>query len=155
MKVTTRLAMLSLAMGLGCAPQTAELSPADVAAIQHRFDEVARHVSAKDHSAWASDFTQDAAFMFANTPTVLGRAAIQKWGEAGPQIASLTFSDVQIHGGGTSAWGTSAYMLKVEGVSNDDTGKQLVVFQRQPDGSWLVLAASVSSDLPPPRPPRK
>ncbi len=148
MTVANRLALLGLAMALGCAPKTAELSPADVAAIRHRFDEVARHVTAKDYAAWANDFTEDAVFMFANSPAVRGRAAIQKWGEAGPKAERLTFSDVQIQGSGNTVWGTSAYAFKIEGAPAADIGKQLVVFRRQPDGSWLSLAASVSSDLP-------
>lgn len=153
MKSTNRLVLLGLATALGCAPQSAELSAADAAAIQHRLDEVARHVTAKDYAAWANDFTPDAVFMFGNAPAVRGRDAIQKWGEAGPKAVSLTFADVQVHGSGAFAWGTSAYTFKAEGALGADTGKQLVVFQRQPDGSWLSLAASVSSDLPPAPPP--
>ena len=153
MKVITRLALLALTTGLGCAPQSADLSTADVAAIQHRFDEVASHYAQRDYAAWASDFTPDGVFMFANAPASRGRAAIQKFGEAGPKAISLTFSDIQIHGSGSSAWATSAYTIKAEGAPMGDTGKQLVVFQRQPDGSWLTLAASASSDLPPPPPP--
>jgi ketosteroid isomerase-like protein len=153
MKVIARLALFALTTGLGCAPPSAELSPADVAAIQHRFDEVASHVTKREYAAWASDFTPDGVFMIGNAPASRGRAAIQKFGEAGPKAISLTFSDVQIHGSGSLAWATSAYTFKAEGAPMDDTGKQLIVFQRQPDGSWLTLAASASSDLPPPPPP--
>lgn len=150
MKQVTRLTTLGLVLTLlGCAPSTSELSDADLAAIRERFDEVARHVAAEDKAAWANDFTEDGIFMIGNTPVVRGRAAIQKWGETGPKVTSLTFSDVEIHGGGNLAWATSAYSLTMEGVPNPDTGKQLVVLQRQADGSWLTVAASVSSDLPP------
>jgi hypothetical protein len=45
---------------------------------------------------------------------------------------------------------TSAYQLSIEGAAAPDIGKQLVVLQRQDDGTWRTLAASVSSDLPPP-----
>ncbi len=150
MKQVIRWAGLGLALTLGCAPTATELSEEDLAAIRLRFDEVARHVSAEDNAAWANDFTEDAVFMIANTPAVRGRAAIQEWGETGLNVTSLTFSDIQIHGSGDLAWATSAYSMTVEGVPEPDTGKQLVLFQRQADGSWLTLAASVSSDLPPP-----
>jgi len=149
MKRVNRFGMLGLALTLGCASSAAELSEPDVAAIRHRFDEVARHVSAEDNAAWANDFTQDGIFMFGNMPVVRGRAPIQKWGESGPKATSLTFSDIQIHGRGDLAWATSAYSLKLEGIPNEDRGKQLVVLQRQPDGTWLTAAGSVSSDLPP------
>ena len=74
----------------------------------------------------------------------MGRPGAEDW------VTSLTFSDIQIHGSGELAWATSAYSLTTEGVPEPDTGKQLVVLQRQADGSWLTLAVSVSSDLPPP-----
>jgi ketosteroid isomerase-like protein len=106
-------------------------------------------VSAEDNAAWANDFTEDGIFMIGNTPAVRGRAAIQKWGETRPNVTSLTFSDIQIDGRGDLAWATSAYSSTVEGMPEPDTGKQLVVLQRQADGSWRTVAASVSSDLPP------
>jgi ketosteroid isomerase-like protein len=156
MKRITRWFVLGPVLALGCntppapAPASAELSEADLAAIRHRFDEVARHVSAEENAAWANDFTEDAIFMYMNTPALHGRAAIQQWGETGVKVTSLTFSDIQIHGSGDLAWATSAYSLRAEGLPNPDTGKQLVVLERQPDGSWLTRSASVSSDLPPP-----
>jgi ketosteroid isomerase-like protein len=149
MKQVNRLGILSLAWTLGCAPSGTDLSATDLAAIHQRFDEIARHVSAENNAAWANDFTQDGVFMFGNMPVVRGRAAIQKWGESGQKVTSLSFSDIQIHGRGDLAWATSAYSLKVEGVPDQDRGKQLVVLQRQPDGTWLTAAGSVSSDLPP------
>ena len=155
MKRITRSVVLGLALALGCAAPSAtpapsaELSEADLAAIRQRFDEVARHVSAEDNAAWANDFTEDGIIMFANTSTLRGRAAIQQWGESGPKVRSLTFSDIQIQGSGELAWATSAYSLTWDGTPNPDIGKQLVVLKRQADGSWRTLAASVSSDLPP------
>lgn len=150
MRQVTRWATLGLVLTLfGCAQPANELSEADLATIRERFDEVARHVSAEDNAAWANDFTEDGIFMIGNTPAVRGRAAIQKWGETRPNVTSLTFSDIQIHGRGDLAWATSAYSSTVEGMPAPDTGKQLVVLQRQADGSWRTVAASVSSDLPP------
>jgi uncharacterized protein (TIGR02246 family) len=145
-----------LALALGCTPPPlAELTEDDLAAIRHRFDEVARHLSPEDNEAWANDFTEDAQFMFQNTPTIRGREAIRAWGEdtseTGSGVAlSASFSDIEIHGSGDWAWATSSYVLTVEGVEGPDRGKQLVVLQRQPDGTWLTAAVHVSSDLPPP-----
>ena len=144
-----RLTVLGMVFAFGCAPQPSALSEADVAAIQARLDDVARHVSAEDNAAWANDFTTDAIFMFQGTPTLRGRAAIQQWGETNVRVTGLTFSDIEIHGRGDTAWATSAYTLMAEGSLMPDRGKQLVILQRQADGSWLAMAASVSSDLPP------
>ena len=148
MKAVTLVGVLVLTSVLACVPQASELSATDLTAIRQRFDEVARHVSAEDNAAWANDVTPDAVFMFGNAPAVRGREAIQRWGESGPRVTSFTFSDLQIHGVGDLAWATSAYSSTMEGILVPDTGKQLVVLQRQADGSWLTIAASVSTDLP-------
>ena len=149
MKQMTRLAMVGILFTLGCTNPGGDLSEADLTAIRERFDEIASHVSAEDNAAWANDYTEDGIFMYGNTPAIKGRAAIQKWGETGRKVTSLTFSDIQIHGSGDLAWATSALSVTYEGVPEPDKGKQLVVLQRQADGSWLSVAASVSSDLPP------
>ena len=142
-----------LALTLGCAPRPpAELTEDDLAAIRHRLDEVARHLSPEDNDAWANDFTEDAQFMIQNTPMIRGRLAIREWGDGGGSavVLSASFSDIEIHGSGDWAWATSRTVLTIEGVEEPDRGKQLVVFRRQPDGTWLTAAVHVSSDLPPP-----
>ncbi len=148
MKQVTRLVMVGIVFAIGCTHPAHELSEADLTAIHERLDEVARHISAEDNAAWANDYTEDGIFMIGNTPTLRGRAAIQKWGETGVKVTSITFSDIQIHGSGDLAWATHANSLTLEGVPEPDIGKELVVLQRQADGSWLIVAASVSSDLP-------
>jgi len=149
MKQVTRLVIVAIVFALGCTTPVRDLSEADLAAIRERLDEVAGHVSAEDNVAWANDYTEDGIFMICNTPALQGRATIQKWGESGVKATNLTFSDIQIHGSGDLAWVTSATSLTLEGVPEPDKGKQLGVLQRQADGSWLIVAASVSSDFPP------
>ncbi len=141
-----------LALALGCTPPpSAELTEDDLAAIRHRFDELARHLSPEDNEAWANDYTEDGQFMFQNTPTIRGREALFEWGETGSGVVlSASLSDIEIHGSGDWAWATSRTVLTVEGVEGPIPGKQLGVFRRQSDGTWLTAAAHVSSDLPPP-----
>jgi ketosteroid isomerase-like protein len=89
--------------------------------------------------------------MFPNTPMIRGRNAIRAWGETdSPVVVSMSFSDIEIQGSGDWAWATSSYVAKFEGMDEPDRGKQLVVFQRRADGTWLTAAVHVSSDLPPP-----
>ncbi len=149
MKHVTRLVLVAIVFALGCTPPASDLSEADLTAIRERLDEVARHGGAEDNAAWANDYTEDGIFMRSNMPALRGRAAIQKWGETGVKLTSLTFSDIQIHGSGDLAWATCAYSLTLEGVTEPETGKELHVLQRQADGSWLLVAVSASSDLPP------
>ena len=141
-----------LCLALGCTPPpSAELTEDDLTAIRHRFDEMARHLSPEDNEAWSRDYTEDGQLMFPGTPMIRGREALREWGETGSGVVlSASFSDVEIHGSGDWAWATSSYVLTAEGAEGPDHGKQLVVFRRQPDGTWLTAAAHVSSDLPPP-----
>ena len=149
MKQVTRLVIVAIVFALGCTTPVRDLSEADLAAIRERLDDLARHAGAEDNAAWANDFTEDGIFLIGNTPALRGRAAIQKWGETGMKLTSLTFSDIQIHGSGDLAWATCAYSLTLEGVTEPETGKELHVLQRQADGSWLMVAVSIILDLPP------
>jgi uncharacterized protein (TIGR02246 family) len=133
---------------LGCAPQPQALSAADLAAIQSLLANVQRTVSAEDNVAWADTYTPDGVFMGSNMPALRGRAAIQQWGESGPRVTSLVFSNVQVGGSGDTAWASGAQTLTMEGSSAPEMGKWLAVMQRQTDGSWLTSVASVNSDLP-------
>ena len=145
-----------LALTLGCTPPpSAELTDADRDAIRQYLDEVARNLSPEDNEAWANGFTEDGLMMFQNTPVIRGRQAIRAWGEdtsatGSPVALSVSFSDIEIHGSGDWAWATSNVVATFEGVEGPVALKQLVVLERQPDGTWLTAAAHVSSDLPPP-----
>jgi uncharacterized protein (TIGR02246 family) len=149
MKFVRGVAIFGCLFLMNCAAPVAELSDSDRAAIQARFDEIERHVSAEDNAAWANDFTPDGVFMSANMPAIRGRAAIQQFGETNVKVTSLAFSDIDVRGSGDIAYATGTYTLMAEGLPMPDVGKFLVAMQRQPDGSWLHSVASVSSDLPP------
>ena len=145
-----------LALTLGCTPPpSAELTDAVRDAIRQFLDEVARNLSPEDNEAWANGFTEDGLMMFQNTPVIRGRQAIRAWGEdttetGSPVALSVSFSDIEIHGSGDWAWVTTSATAIFEGVEGPVALKQLVVLERQPDGTWLTAAAHVSSDLPPP-----
>ena len=143
--------VIAAALVVGCTSEPAALTDADRAAIRELMDQVVRHVAAEDNEAWANDFTEDGIFMFANTPVSRGRQAIQAWGESGPRVIDISFSNIEISGEGNLAWVTSAISVTVDGAPGPDTAKQLVVVERQADGAWLSVAAHVSSDLPLPQ----
>ncbi len=153
---TFLFAAACLALTLGCAPRSpAELTEDDRAAIRDYFDEVARNLSPEDNEAWANGFTEDGLMMFQNTPVIRGRQAIRAWGEdtsetGSPVALSVSFSDIEIHGSGDWAWATSNVVATFEGVEGPVALKQLVVLERQQNGTWLTAAAHVSSNLPPP-----
>lgn len=86
-----------------------------------------------------------------NHGVVRGRAALKAWGDSLPPMTAFSFSHILVDGSGDLAVVTSAYAVTFAPPGAPvapDTGKQLVVFRRQPDGSWLITAASFNSDLP-------
>jgi ketosteroid isomerase-like protein len=140
-----------IVLTLGCTSATSEeFTDADRDAIREYYNELARILTPEDNRAWADGFTEDAIFMVQDQPWIRGREALYAWGEGDRSgaVLSATFSDIEIHGSGDWAWVTSRQTLTIEGVEEPVIGKALVVFQRQPDGTWLQAAASGSNDQP-------
>jgi ketosteroid isomerase-like protein len=122
------------------------LAHEDVATLEQMFDAVVRLIRAGDWAGWAALYAEDAVLHPPNGPAVRGRAALQQWGEAFPPVEAIDFSNVQVSGEGSLAYGTSGYALTIKGQP-PDTGKQLGVFRRG-TGGWEVVAVSFNSDLP-------
>jgi ketosteroid isomerase-like protein len=69
-----------------------------------------------------------------------------------PPISAFEFRMVDLKGDGEIAYMRAAwsYILAPPGVAPiSDSGKILVVFRKQPDGTWLRVADAWNSDLPP------
>jgi ketosteroid isomerase-like protein len=127
----------------------AQFTAQDEAALRGMFDAAIRYIKADDWASWARQYDDDGLLQPPHAPVVRGRAELQEWGQAFPEIEDLSFSNVKVSGEGNLAYGTSSYTLKLKGQA-PDTGKQLVVFRRKPDGSWKLVAANFNSDLPVP-----
>ena len=135
----------------GCQARQTQFTPQDETTLRGMFDSTVANVRARDWVTWSKQFADDGVLQPPNAKTVRGRAAILAWGQAFPRIEEINFTDVHVSGEGNMAYGTSAYVLKVEGAPAD-SGKQLVVFRRSADGTWQIPAVSFSSDLAPPAP---
>jgi ketosteroid isomerase-like protein len=135
----------------GCQARGTQFTSEDASRLRGMFDSTVANIRAHDWSTWSKQYTDDAVLQPPNAKTVKGRAAILAWGQAFPPMETLSFSNVQVSGEGDMAYGTSDYVLKVQGMPAD-TGKQLVVFRRSPSGKWEIPAVSFSSDLPVPAP---
>ena len=150
MNRTILFAAAFLTLVPGCAPSSpAELTDADRSAIRQFMDELAITLSPEDNEAWANTFTEDAVLMFPDTPTKRGREVLKAWGEdsgetGSPVVLSVSFSDIEIHGSGDVAWLTVNSMAELEGLDEPSIARQLMVLERQPDGTWLQAAASLS-----------
>ena len=152
MKIRTDLILTCLAASLlGCTPAAPQFTAQDEAAVRAQFDAALKDIQAGNWDAWANVFAEDGVLQPPNAPTVRGRAAILAWGHAFPPIESVTWPNVQVHGDGNLAWGTTDWTLTVKGMPPDH-GKQLSVLRRSADGKWLVVAVGFSSDVPLPAP---
>jgi len=142
----------SVVVLVGCQPAAPQFTPQDEAAVRGVFDSSLKSLRAGDWAAWAGSFSDDGILQPPNAPTVTGRAALEAWGHAFPPIDSVSWPNVQVHGEGNLAYGTSDWTLKIRNMPPDH-GKQLAVLRRAAGGKWEVVAVSFNSDVPLAPPP--
>ena len=112
-------------------------------------------INSGDADAWVSCFTSDAVQLPPNGPANLGTEAIGRW--SGGLLAafdcefSLDPEEVQLTG---SDWaferGTYAITLAPKGQDGKmrDVGKYITLYERQPDGRWLMARDIWNSNDP-------
>lgn len=127
------------------------LSPDDIAAIHAIAEEDAPLVLARDWSSVTARFAPNAVRMPPNSPAIEGREAIRQFLEALPPISAFDLQMLNLRGDGQIAYMHGAWSITVAppGATRiSDSGKILIVFEKQPDGSWLTVADAWNSDLP-------
>lgn len=126
------------------------LSAQDMEAIQASTDQFASLLLAGDFDALVRLWAEDAVFMPPHHPAVKGRQALRSWLAAFPPVRRFTADIEAIDGRGDLAYVRGAYAmtLQPEGAPGpvDDAGKFLEIRQKQPDGSWLLIADIFNSD---------
>jgi uncharacterized protein (TIGR02246 family) len=102
----------------------------------------------------AAYYADDAQVLPPNAPPVQGRSQIREFFremiEGGAQ--DVTRKTSELHVAGDLGYGVGAYRLVIRHPSEEarrDSGKYLLVYRRQADGTWKVAADMFSSDLPP------
>lgn len=131
----------------------------DVAKIIHALDEgFMRNLATGDVKQLAANFyAEDAQFLPANHPAIIGRPAIQQALEAliAAGLHKLVLRTDKIEVAGDFAYGIGKHQMTIKtaaGAEIHDEGKYLVVYRRQPDGQWRAVADIFNSDLPAPQP---
>ncbi len=162
--LVTALAMLAL---LGCAPQSSDkatadsvaTAAADPAAVRTAI-EAANVVAAEalnkgDVESWLTLYQNDAVVLPPNQPAWRGidgmRAGAQAMlNEVTISGTTLTVDDVKTSGDFAVETGTYTMTMtpKKGGKAINDKGKYIVVWERQPDGSWKAIRDMFNSDLP-------
>ncbi len=138
----------------GCAPQVDV--EADKAAIRDLADvQWLNAEQAKDVDSVLSVFADDASLFPPNAPIVTGkeaiRARVSEW-HSGPRVAiSWQTTKVEVSRSGDLAYSHGTYEETVndpEGNPVTDKGKWVTVWEKQPDGTWKVVADIWNTDQP-------
>ena len=117
-------------------------------------EEFVRNANRKDAAALVAGFyAEDATLLPPNAPMISGAAAIRDFWtsviNAGAADVSLNTTKLEVSG--DLAYGIGNYSFTLPAATGErtrDDGSYMVVYRRQPDGSWKVVADMFSSDKP-------
>jgi uncharacterized protein (TIGR02246 family) len=157
----TRLSVLLccaavLGMTWGCGKQTIpDTREADERAVRECEIEASKAIAAKDLESFISFFAEDASGFYPNTPIITGKDALRQSWKTVLAIPGLSFSfqivKVEVSRSGDLAWGHGTYtrtMNDAKGKPVTDKGKYVIVYKKQPDGKWKIVADIGNFDLP-------
>ena len=124
-----------------------------MAAIEALAESYRQALLAGDWDAALAVFTDDAVRMPPNAPAIQGHEAIRARFEAEPvTYTDVTNTPTEIDGRGDLAYARGAYSITftLEGMAEPitDSGKYLVIFRKQADGSWLAAVDTWNHDQP-------
>ena len=144
-----------LMLGVGaCSPRNAPpagLSSSDSAALRSLAERDAEWVRARDWSTLVALYEDSAVRMPPNAPAFHGRDANRAFLEQFPPVSAFDFRLVDLDGQSGLAYMHGAWTITVTPPGTHpvtDSGKILIVFRKQADGSWLRVADAWNSDLP-------
>jgi len=116
--------------------------------------------NARDVDRWLQAFAEDAVGMHNGLPPLTGREAIRGFGEAvrdNFEVAQIDAGIDEVRRSGDWAWTrghyTSEFVPKpgTEGLpAGRQTGKFLLIWERQPDGDWRIILDMGNSNGPAP-----
>lgn len=125
-----------------------------VSAVRALDAEFIRHANDGDAAALTGAFyTDDAVLLAPGTPRFDGAEAIRAFwqGFIDGGARDVWIETTEIVEAGEYGYGIGAYRCTQPSASGgrvQDTGKFLVVYRRQTDGGWKVIADQFNSDLP-------
>lgn len=161
MRVTPSVALF-LAITLSACQPAGEQTEADVAAIQALAEEWTAAFNTGDVAGVVAWYTDDAVQMPPNEPANTGPEAIGAWlqaifaeysGHPGDRIVlGLSSQEIQVAGDWAFDRGTYEWTVTplADGEAIQESGKYIVIWQRQPDGSWKMAREIWNSNTPPP-----
>ncbi len=152
-----RLTLLPLLLIAGCTPtepvEEASTTEADVEAINQLPATYAAALNAGDLDGIMAGFTDDAVRMPPNASAIIGKESIRSLLQTNLEQNTYQLDnppeEVQVSGDLAFARGTYTVTVtpKAGGESIQREGKYLVIFQKQPDGSWKAARDIWNSDI--------
>lgn len=150
------LAALLLSMLVACSSRSSDTRAADEAAIRKTDSATLKAAQVKDVATIAANYADDAVWLPPNAPMVTGREAIRAgWSQlmAIPAFnIDWQITKIDVSRSGDVAYTVYAYKMALQGPNGtpvSDHGKDLVVWKKQADGSWKMVAECFNSDLQP------
>jgi uncharacterized protein (TIGR02246 family) len=147
---------------VGCSgPNAPDTRVANEAAIREADAASLRAIAAKQIEATVSSYDEQASILMPNAPIVTGKEEIRKaWEQMfavpGFNLAPKT-TRIEVARSGDFAYAQGTYEFTAnspEGTHVSDRGKFVVVWKKQRDGAWKIVADIWNSDSPP-APPAK
>ncbi len=112
----------------------------------------AKHFNARDLDKLMAAYAPDAVYMPPHHAAIHGRDAIREYlnNPMRHGVCDLAYEVTFVKHSGDLAYDVGRYTMTVprNGGKRQDRGKYLTVWRRQPDGKWLIVADTWSSDLP-------
>jgi ketosteroid isomerase-like protein len=152
LRFITLISLIWIAACNSASPEFRGLTEKDKAALNLLAESDARWVLGKRWDTLTALYTDDAVRLPPNEPAIRGKNSIRLWYDKLPPIKDFTFQTVDLRGDGNFAFMHSAFTLTVAPPDMPeirDTGKILIVFKKQSNGSWLRVADAFNSNLPP------
>jgi uncharacterized protein (TIGR02246 family) len=149
---------VAVVMLVACGQQESSDTAADEAAIRAAATEWAAASRAKDADAFVSFYAEDAVLMLEGLPDVSGKTAIRETIGGmmqDPNFAlGFTTTNVVVARSGDLAYETGRYALTLSDANNANapatqSGGYVVVWRKEPDGTWKAVVDSPVSDPSP------
>ena len=153
-----------IALACGCGtPLPPVDTRAEEAAIREADAVWLKALDARQVDSAMSSYADDASVLGPNVPVMTGKEAIRKfWSDEFAPAVDLKLScrtfKVEVARSGDLGYGQGTYEATFKDPSGNpvkDRGKYVVLWKKQSDGKWKVIADTYNSDLPLATPPAK
>ena len=151
MRALAALAVLTLVSACQTASPP-ELNAGDRAGIADLVASYSSAFQAGDWNAWTDLWTTDAVYQIPEAPALVGRAAILADAQTSQGSAEVSITLTDSEGSGRWAWARAKWVSARPATADRSEmrmeGSILWVFEKQPDGTWLIDSECYNLDAP-------